>query len=153
STGRPGPASGAEWGDVRSRCRTARRGDVRIAARMKNASQRLLGKTGLRYNGNTIVPGAQTERRGGAGPVRGLLGGKDLTGRFTSPQTPIPPGPTPRCRTAHGNVTTSPPARVLSAWSVGSCVLSLRKRTEPSAKAKLAPPGWPLPKAQTRSSS
>jgi hypothetical protein len=25
-------------------------------------------------------PGAQTERRGGAGPVRGLLGGKDLTG-------------------------------------------------------------------------
>jgi hypothetical protein len=26
--------------------------------------------------------GAQTERRGGAGPVRGLLGGKDLTGRF-----------------------------------------------------------------------
>ena len=29
-----------------------------------------------------IAPGAQTERRGGAGPVRGLLGGKDLTGRF-----------------------------------------------------------------------
>jgi hypothetical protein len=27
-------------------------------------------------------PGAQTERRGGAGPVGGLLGGKDLTGRF-----------------------------------------------------------------------
>jgi hypothetical protein len=27
---------------------------------------------------------AQTERRGGAGPVRGLLGGKDLTGRFYS---------------------------------------------------------------------
>jgi hypothetical protein len=27
-------------------------------------------------------PGAQTERRGGAGPVRGLLGGKGLTGRF-----------------------------------------------------------------------
>jgi hypothetical protein len=30
----------------------------------------------LRYNDNTIVAGAQTERRGGAGPVRGLLGGK-----------------------------------------------------------------------------
>jgi hypothetical protein len=29
-----------------------------------------------------IVPGAQTERRGGAGPVGGLLGGKDPTGRF-----------------------------------------------------------------------
>ena len=27
-------------------------------------------------------PGAQTERLGGAGPVRSLLGGKDLTGRF-----------------------------------------------------------------------
>ena len=30
-----------------------------------------------------IAAGAQTERRGGAGPVRGLLGGKDLTGRFS----------------------------------------------------------------------
>ena len=29
-----------------------------------------------------IAAGAQTERRGGAGPVRSLLGGKDLTGRF-----------------------------------------------------------------------
>jgi hypothetical protein len=27
-------------------------------------------------------PGAQTERRGSAGPVGGLLGGKDPTGRF-----------------------------------------------------------------------
>jgi len=33
----------------------------------------------------TATPsGAQTERRGGAGPVRGLLGGKDLTGRLSS---------------------------------------------------------------------
>jgi hypothetical protein len=30
-----------------------------------------------------IAASAQTERRGGAGPVRGLLGGKDLTGRFS----------------------------------------------------------------------
>jgi len=29
-----------------------------------------------------MAAGAQTERRGDAGPVRGLLGGKDLTGRF-----------------------------------------------------------------------
>jgi hypothetical protein len=29
-------------------------------------------------------PGAQTERRGGAEPVGGLLGGKDPTGRFVS---------------------------------------------------------------------
>jgi len=28
-------------------------------------------------------PGAQTERRGGAGPVGSLLGGKDPTGRFS----------------------------------------------------------------------
>jgi len=27
------------------------------------------------------LSGAQTERRGGAGPVRALPGGKDLTGR------------------------------------------------------------------------
>ncbi len=30
----------------------------------------------------TATHPAQTERRGGAGPVRGLLGGKDRTGRF-----------------------------------------------------------------------
>jgi hypothetical protein len=44
----------------------------------------LLEGGGLRYNGNGDPSGAQTERRGGAGPVRGLLGGKDLTGRFFS---------------------------------------------------------------------
>jgi hypothetical protein len=31
-----------------------------------------------------IAAGAQFERRGDAWPVRGLLGGKDLTGRFVS---------------------------------------------------------------------
>jgi hypothetical protein len=30
---------------------------------------------GLRYNAKVITPGAQTERRGDAGPVRVLLGG------------------------------------------------------------------------------
>ena len=34
-----------------------------------------------------ILPGAQTERRGDAGPVRGLLGGKDLTGYLLSRRT------------------------------------------------------------------
>src|SRR5262249_12783336 len=38
-------------------------------------------RAGLRSNGQAIGPGAQTERRGGAGPVGGLLGGKDPTGR------------------------------------------------------------------------
>jgi hypothetical protein len=42
----------------------------------------LLEAGGLRYDGDGNHPGAQTERRGGAGPVRSLLGGKDLTGRF-----------------------------------------------------------------------
>jgi hypothetical protein len=32
---------------------------------------------------SVIAVGAQTERRGDAWPVRGLLGGKDLAGRFT----------------------------------------------------------------------
>jgi hypothetical protein len=40
-------------------------------------------QVGLRHNEKAIVPGAQTERRGGAGPARGLLGGKDPTGRFS----------------------------------------------------------------------
>jgi hypothetical protein len=46
--------------------------------------QVLLFQVGLRGNRKDIVPGAQTERRGGAGPVGGLLGGKDPTGRFST---------------------------------------------------------------------
>jgi hypothetical protein len=42
----------------------------------------LLLENGLPYNGGGDLSGAQTERRGGAGPVRGLPGGKDRTGRF-----------------------------------------------------------------------
>jgi hypothetical protein len=34
-----------------------------------------VAKTGLRYNDKAITFGAQTERRGDAGPVRVLLGG------------------------------------------------------------------------------
>ena len=41
-------------------------------------------KFGLHYNRHDNATGAQTERRGGAGPVRGLLGGKDPTGRRLS---------------------------------------------------------------------
>ena len=50
--------------------------------------------------------------------------------------------------------TTSPPSRVESAWRVGrsAVLVSVRKRTEPSQKAKLAPPVCPLPNAQTRGS-
>jgi hypothetical protein len=42
----------------------------------------LLSRSGRRYVDSGSRPGAMTERRGGAGPVRGLLGGKTLTGRF-----------------------------------------------------------------------
>src|SRR5262249_48787256 len=42
---------------------------------------RLLRVCSLRWN-DEGPPGAQTERRGGAGPVGGLLGGKDPTGHF-----------------------------------------------------------------------
>src|SRR5262245_1345521 len=37
---------------------------------------RVLSISTLRYNQKVIAPGAQTERRGDAGPVRVLLGGK-----------------------------------------------------------------------------
>jgi hypothetical protein len=37
---------------------------------------------GLRYDEKNIVPGAQTKRQGGAGPVRSLLGRKGLTGHI-----------------------------------------------------------------------
>jgi hypothetical protein len=37
-------------------------------------------------NGSDSASGAQTERRGGAGPVMGLLGGKDLAGRSLQPR-------------------------------------------------------------------
>src|SRR4051812_18836330 len=53
-----------------------------------------------------IAAGAQTERRGGAGPVGGLLGGKDPTGRLRFYSNPLSSRPTPVRRTAHGNVTT-----------------------------------------------
>src|SRR4029453_16506940 len=41
----------------------------------------LVGRSGG-YNDNVVAVGAQYERRGDAWPVRGLLGGKDLAGRF-----------------------------------------------------------------------
>ena len=44
---------------------------------------------GLLYNGSNNASGAQTERRGGAGPVGGLLGGKDPSGRLVLNQTDL----------------------------------------------------------------
>jgi hypothetical protein len=44
----------------------------------------LLSDGGLQYNENAIGPGAQTERRGLAGPVRDLLGGETSPAVFCS---------------------------------------------------------------------
>src|SRR5262249_9529571 len=57
--------------------------------RLKNENtmaRNLLWECSLRYNGSAIAPGAQTERRGGAWPVRDLLGGKVLTDRLVCPR-------------------------------------------------------------------
>src|SRR5262249_27877917 len=112
----------------------------------------------------TTHPGAQTERRGDAGPVRGLLGGKDRTGRLflflqdgfanrPANQDGLQNRPIFSFRQKSFPETTSPRHRVLRAWSEGSATLSLTNRTPPSAKAKLAPCMWPLPKAHCRSNS
>jgi hypothetical protein len=52
----------------------------------------------------------------------------------------------------HGPTSVSPPRRVLRARSVIIEIVSETNRTEPSHIEKLAPPGWLLPKAQTRRS-
>src|SRR5262249_20746737 len=46
-----------------------------------------LSRDGWRSMDRGGRPGAQTERRGGAGPVRGLLGAKHLTGRVFLPSS------------------------------------------------------------------
>jgi hypothetical protein len=51
----------------------------------QNVHASLFLPAGLPYNGDGDPPGAQTERRGGAGSVRSLLVGKGLTGRFLYP--------------------------------------------------------------------
>jgi hypothetical protein len=48
---------------------------IAAASQEENHMMFLLSGTGLRYNEKAIAAGAQTERRGLAGPVRNLLGG------------------------------------------------------------------------------
>src|SRR5262249_12978607 len=55
-------------------------GFSRVEHRAEPHGHLLFGR-GLLKNGSG-PPGAQTERRGGAGPVRGLPGGKEPTGRL-----------------------------------------------------------------------
>src|SRR5262245_49618466 len=140
---------------------------------MKDAWERLLRKAGLRDNGGTSIPA----RRPGAGAVPGRRGAclavrappaacfaaqkpdvshhRDCS-RFGAFYWSGRGGigcPRPDRGQKSPSETTSPRQRVLRAWSVANGMRSLTKRTEPSAKAKLAPRGWPLPKAQARSSS
>src|SRR5262249_27511953 len=51
-----------------------------------------------------------------------------------------------------GTVMTNPSARMASRWSVTRSVALARKRTEPSARQKLAPPACWLPKTLIRKS-
>src|SRR5438270_12918710 len=76
---------------------------------------RFLRQAGLRYHGKAIAPGAQTEHRGGAGPVRDLLGG------------------------GH-----APAAWILCYWSVGSqlCVLGERLAASVNLPRAGSPPAY-----------
>jgi hypothetical protein len=54
------------------------------SSRIYRFDHRLLAKRNrVQSHARVTTAGAQTERRGGAGPVRGLLGGKDPTRRFS----------------------------------------------------------------------
>ena len=85
-----------------------------------------------------IVPGAQTERRGGAGPVRGLLGGKDPTGRFAFTQDGLKNRPTNQFHQSEPS--TSPPEGVTAAHQVVPLILGANVRTLPSARQTNMPP-------------
>src|SRR5262249_61060264 len=50
----------------------------------ENHMMLLLSRAGLRYNKAASGPGAETERRGLAGPVRDLLGGETSPAAFCS---------------------------------------------------------------------
>jgi hypothetical protein len=56
--------------------------DVRVRSQRKKDRIGSPLRVGLHYNECGILPGAQTERRGEAGPVRDLAWRLDLTGRF-----------------------------------------------------------------------
>ena len=75
-----------------------------------------------------IAGGAQTERRGGAGPVGGLLGGKDPTGRFLSSINLYQSAPS-----------ISPPEGVTAAHQVSPLMLGAKERTLPSARPTTMP--------------
>src|SRR5262245_10212059 len=74
--------------DSRGRAAPGRRGRARRrAAGLKKLGQEsdhiaVLLEKAVCVTVERLPPGAQTGRRGGVGPVRGLLGGKDPTGRF-----------------------------------------------------------------------
>src|SRR5438093_3134912 len=72
----------AAWARARFRRRPGEPGPNNANCE-RNHMVKLLCDGGLHQVGSDNASGAQTERRGGAGPMRGLLGGKDPTGRFS----------------------------------------------------------------------
>src|SRR5262249_26145483 len=78
------PAGGRSAG--RPSDRRNRRAGLGGAEKRAQPHGNLLRGYGLLYSG-CGPHGAQTERRGGAGPVGGLLGGKDPTGRLFRRET------------------------------------------------------------------
>src|SRR5262249_59250404 len=88
--------------------------------------------------------GAQTGRGGGAGPVGGLLGGKDPTGRSSSPPSPSPTA-------GRGSASVSADGGEGSRHrGRGGNELFLRKSLSegPLGKFVSAPPAHPLPLAR-----
>src|SRR5437867_2902912 len=67
---------------------------VRLRSHEKNHMMHLLSGAGLRKDENASAAGARTERRGGAGPVRDLLGGRTSPAALlTSYLLNLPGGP------------------------------------------------------------
>src|SRR5262245_1508706 len=93
----------------------------KIAVFIPHDSRDLLCKGGLRYTERNSAPGAQAERRGGAGPAGGLLGGKDPSGRFFPSSLPIGRSvrPPSTCSLSHPTI---PPLRPCSGAAVHSRV-------------------------------
>src|SRR5215218_7473673 len=83
-----------------------------------------------------IVPGAQTRRRGGAGPVGVLLRGWDPPAVSFGSETCRP-------RTGHqSGPGTSPPDGVIAAHQVAGFIPGDSVRTLPSTSPVTIPPGW-----------
>src|SRR5262249_45498963 len=76
---------GRKRGEAGRRCVRPRgaRLEVRFRSQERNPMMLLLSRTGLRYHGNAIAVGAQTERQGEARAGEGSAWRRNLTGHFS----------------------------------------------------------------------